>query len=323
MSYDATSEPNEFIADTRGEAVSKAVRFFGVEEGELKIQDPEDVFGLGARVVVVAVPKSAEGRRPSGGSDRGRDRDRDRDRDRGRGRDRGGRGRGRDDRGGRGESRGDRGGRGEARGGRGGREERSARSERPEREEAPRDRVEAVESKGSAAGEVGAIGEYVLGIIERMGLGDFELRETEEDDFLVLQLEGPAADRLGADDRAVGAIQLLANQAAMRADEDPKRVVLDCEADAEQRESFLERTAGRAAKRAVDSGRSVALDPMNARDRRALHVAVRPLDGVVTMSIGTGRYRQVVIVPEGASEYEEALAAVKEAEERDNSRDGE
>lgn len=317
MSYDATSEPNEFVADTRGEAVSKAVRFFGVDESELKIQDPEDVFGLEARVVVVAVPKSAAGRRPSGGSDRGRDRDRDR----GRGRDRGGRGRDQD-RGAR-ETRGDRSGRGEARGSRGGREERSDRPERTEREETAPDRVEPVESKGRAAGEVSAIGEYVLGIVERMALGDFEVRETEEDDFLVLQLEGPAADRLGTDDRAVGAIQLLANQAAMRADENPKRVVLDCEADAAQRESFLERTAGRAAKRALDSGRSVALDPMNARDRRALHVAVRSIDGVVTMSIGTGRYRQVVIVPEGASEYEEALAAVKEVEERDSARDGE
>jgi hypothetical protein len=60
----------------------------------------------------------------------------------------------------------------------------------------------------------------------------------------------------------------------------------------------------------------VALDPMNGRDRRALHVAVRDIEGVVTMSVGTGRYRQVVIVPEGAPEYEEAQAAAREAEDR-------
>ena len=71
------------------------------------------------------------------------------------------------------------------------------------------------------------------------------------------------------------------------------------------------------AKRAKETGRSVALDPMNGRDRRALHVAVRDIEGVVTMSVGSGRYRQVVIVPEGAPEYEEAAAAAKEAEERD------
>jgi spoIIIJ-associated protein len=165
---------------------------------------------------------------------------------------------------------------------------------------------------------VSPVGEYVLGIVERMKLGDFELSETEEDDFLVLQLEGAAADKLSADDRAIGGIQLLANQAAMRGDEDSKRVVIDCEGDADQRESFLERQAGRAAKRAKDTGRSVALDPMNGRDRRALHMAVRDLEGVVTMSVGTGRYRQVVIVPEGAPEYAEAEAAAREAAERDS-----
>jgi len=41
-----------------------------------------------------------------------------------------------------------------------------------------------------------------------------------------------------------GTAKLLANQAAMRHDEDAKRVVVDCEGDSSERESFLERTAG-------------------------------------------------------------------------------
>ncbi len=91
-------------------------------------------------------------------------------------------------------------------------------------------------------------------------------------------------------------------------------VVVDCGGDEGERESFIERQAGRAARRALDTGRSVALDPMNGRDRRAFHVAVREIDGVLTMSIGSGRYRQVVIVPEGAPEYEEAERASQEAQ---------
>ena len=101
--------------------------------------------------------------------------------------------------------------------------------------------------------------------------------------------------------------------------------------EAATRETFLihtttelaapRRQVGRAAGRAKDTGRSVALDPMNGRDRRALHVAVRDIEGVITMSIGTGRYRQVVIVPEGAPEYEEAAQAAQEAEQRDAERD--
>ena len=46
---------------------------------------------------------------------------------------------------------------------------------------------------------------------------------------------------------------------------------------------------------------------MNAKDRRAIHIALREEDGIATMSIGDrGDYRQVVVVPEGAPEYEEA-----------------
>ena len=46
---------------------------------------------------------------------------------------------------------------------------------------------------------------------------------------------------------------------------------------------------------------------MNARDRRMVHVTLRDQDKIATMSIGSGRYRQVVVVPEGAAEYDEAV----------------
>jgi spoIIIJ-associated protein len=155
-----------------------------------------------------------------------------------------------------------------------------------------------------------------------MGLGPFELSETEEGEFVVLELKGRAADRLASDDsRTGGALQLLVNQAAQQDDDSAKRVVVDCGGDTQERESFIERQAERAARRAMDTGRSVALDPMNGGDRRALHMAVRPIDGVVTMSVGSGRYRQVVIVPEGAPEYEEAETAAREAEARDSAGD--
>ena len=61
---------------------------------------------------------------------------------------------------------------------------------------------------------------------------------------------GPATDRLNAGDGKAGdAIQLLANQAAARVEEEPKRVVVDAGGDPEDREDFLTRISGRAAKR--------------------------------------------------------------------------
>ena len=53
-------------------------------------------------------------------------------------------------------------------------------------------------------------------------------------------------------------------------------------------------------------GRTVRLDPMNGRDRRQIHLALRDNPEVATMSTGEGRYRQVLVVPKGAPEYEQA-----------------
>ena len=310
--YDATSEPNEFVADSNAEAIARACKFYGVEQEELRIVElqPEgEVAGLGSRAAVVAVPKNLAGRQPARSSEGGREpregrRDRGDRGDRGRGRERGGRDRGRGgerDRGGRG----DRGPseRGPERGG-----SRAEAAALPERVEG---------AKGTADGSIGPIGEYILGAVERMGLGEFTVSESIDGDFIVYQLRGPAARLLGAGDgRATDALQLLANQAEMRRSEEPSRIVVDAEGEEERRDEFLTRLAQRAAKRSSDTGRSVALDPMNGRDRRILHMTVRDLDDVVTMSIGEGRYRQVVIVPKDAPEYAEALAASEAAAER-------
>lgn len=310
--YDQRQEPNEFVADNVDDATRQAAEFFGVDAGELKVvvADEGEIFGAGGRTVIVAVPKdvAARGPRPSSGGDRDRERDGDRDRGRGRGR---GRDRDRDDRG----DRGDRGARGRGRRDRGDRGDRNDRGGRGEEREAPREKMahepaEAVaDSKGSPKGDIGPIGDFLLGAVERMKIGSFEISESSEGDFLIYQLSGPAADALqSGDGRATDALQLVANQVSMRQSEDSPRIVVDVEGGGDEREQTLGRLADRAVKRAKETGRSIALDPMNGRDRRTIHIKIREIDDVATMSIGEGRYRQVLVVPEGAPEYDEAVS---------------
>jgi spoIIIJ-associated protein len=302
--YDAKIEAQEFVGIDRNDAIAQAVAFFETEEASLSMKVmSEGVNGLAGRTVVVAALKdrpSPEPRRRDDRPERGERGGRDRG-DRG---DRGGRGGGRE-RGGR-----DRGDRGD-RGGRGGRE-------RAEREDLAPPAEPSGPSVGTAQGSLGEIGQLVLGIVERLDIGPFEISESEDGSLLAFELKGEAALRLaGGDGRPVDALQLVANQAAAQADPDAKRVVLDVEGNAEARETFLTRLAERVVKRAADGGRAVALDPMNGRDRRIIHIAVREMDGVVTMSKGEGRYRQVVVVPEGAPEYEEAAEQSEAAAERE------
>lgn len=316
--YDARNERKEFIAGDRAEAIAKACDFFGVGEDALEIGefDPGAVYGLSSRTVVVAALIDRTPPAPGGG-----DRDRGpggRDRDERGGRDRGGRDRGGRERGGR-----DRGGRGRDRGGqRGGRGERSERDDRrpvEARSEEPSAPLAAPSepSVGTVEGELGEVGRFVLGALERMDLGPFQIQESEEDGLLAFELSGPAPLQLASSDgRAVDALQLLANQVASRLSEDPPRVVLDVGGESEQREERLEAFARRAAKRALETGRTVRLDPMNGHDRRLIHLALRDEDGVATMSSGEGRYRQVLVVPEEAPEYEEALRESQAASQR-------
>jgi len=331
--YDPKNEPHEFVADGREEAVAKAAQYFGIAADALAVHEPAvgEVYGLGGRTAIVAVPKD---RRPSPrGGERGDRGDRDRDRDRGaprerfesrdrggrgdRDRDRGGRGRDRDrdrGRGGREQAeRSDRGGRGDGDRDRGG-EQGSVGAERQQAES----REPSAPSVGTAQGSLSEAGTYVLGIIERIDVGPFEIKETEEGDLVVYEIRGEAALNLaGGDGRPVDALQLLVNQAAGRMSEDPKRIVLDVEGNAESRDLFLERQAERVISRAREGGRSIALDPMNARDRRIIHLAVREQEGMASMSIGEGRYRQVVVVPEGAPDYDEAIRQSEGASQPD------
>jgi spoIIIJ-associated protein len=281
--YDRKSEPNEFVGDSKDEAIAQATRFYEVEESDLKIVVPEDVSGAAGRFVVVAGPV---GFKPSTG------------------------GGGRDDRGGSG-GRSDRSDRGRGRSrdrdsGRRGRNE--PRAEAPS---APKEQP-AKPSKGNAKGELAPVGEFILGAVERLGMGNFDIEQESEEgsDFLVYKISGEACEGLGGGDgRATDAVQLLANQVLRLADDTSSRVVIEVEGKSAARAESLEKLADRAADRAVESGRALALDAMNGRDRRVVHLALKEREGVATMGIGEGQYRQVLIVPEGADEYDEAVAS--------------
>jgi len=304
--YEARNEAHEFIGDDRAEAVRKAVTFFGIDEDGLIVRalDGTTVYGLAGRTVVVAVPKNRAPVRRAEGGERGERGERG---DRG---ERGRRDRGRRDRedGRRGEGRRD--------DRRDDRREGGSRSFEAMPAAAPLERTEP--SVGTARGALTEIGEFVKGTIERLDLGSFEIAESEDDEVRAFEVTGEAARALaGGDGRTVDALALIVNQAAQKSDENAKKVVLDVEGNTEAREGFLTRLAQRAVARARDAGRAIALDPMNGRDRRIIHLAVRDEDGVASMSIGEGRYRQVVVVPEGAPEYEEAQRQAEAAGQRE------
>jgi spoIIIJ-associated protein len=74
-------------------------------------------------------------------------------------------------------------------------------------------------------------------------------------------------------------------------------LVVDVESYVVRRRRTLESLAQRMADQAVRSGRTQALEPMPAYERRIIHVTLRKNPDVTTQSVGEGERRKVTIIP--------------------------
>ena len=81
--------------------------------------------------------------------------------------------------------------------------------------------------------------------MERLDVGPFAIRESQDGANTVIEIKGAAAEVLaGGEARALDALQLLANQLLLHRDEQATgRVVLDVEGGSDSREHHLERLA--------------------------------------------------------------------------------
>ncbi len=76
-----------------------------------------------------------------------------------------------------------------------------------------------------------------------------------------------------------------------------KNLVVDAEDYRVRREESIESKARKLAKKARQEGRPVSVEPMNAMDRRIVHMALKGEPGIETKSVGEGSSRRVLIVP--------------------------
>ncbi len=93
------------------------------------------------------------------------------------------------------------------------------------------------------------------------------------------------------------ALQYLVNVVANRGEERYQSILLDVEGYRDRRAEVLQRLARRKARRVLETGQRVALDPMNPWERRVVHMALRDMEGVETHSEGEEPARRVVISP--------------------------
>jgi spoIIIJ-associated protein len=135
---------------------------------------------------------------------------------------------------------------------------------------------------------------------ELVNLMDLDVRvEIRSDDERVeLDVTGEDSGRvIGKKGATLDALQFLINKMVNRFPEGRRHVIVDSGDYRERHDDGLVSLAKRQAERAVDEGKVVTLQPMNARDRRVVHMSLAKFEGVSTMSHGEGTRRRIQIIP--------------------------
>ncbi|KFZ41720.1 protein jag [Anoxybacillus flavithermus] len=136
---------------------------------------------------------------------------------------------------------------------------------------------------------------FLKQVIEQMNVR-VELACQVEGERLVVFFSGPDVARvIGKHGQTLNALQLLAQGVLNRYTDRPFRVVIDAEGYRKRREETLIRLAKNMAKKAIQTGKDISLEPMSAWERKVIHTALSDDDRIQTFSAGTEPHRHVVI----------------------------
>lgn len=126
------------------------------------------------------------------------------------------------------------------------------------------------------------------GVVESRGQGDTRLLTVDGEDLGVL---------IGRHGQTLKHLEFLTNVVSSRGIGNIKRIFVDVAGYRKRKEKILEDLARNAARRVERTGRSTTLRPMEARDRRIVHLALQKNGRVTTHSEGDEPFRRVVISP--------------------------
>lgn len=143
---------------------------------------------------------------------------------------------------------------------------------------------------------------FVDMLLEKMDM-DAEVTLAPDDgegsaDEIRLEIEGPDAGRvIGKRGSVLEAIQYLTTRIAHKPGEPRKHIAVDAEGYRARHEDQLAEMARKLARRVAKEGKVITFDPMSARDRRVVHMALKEITEVRTESHGEGPDRRVQIIP--------------------------
>lgn len=139
--------------------------------------------------------------------------------------------------------------------------------------------------------------ELLGAVSEGLGL-DAEIDLAETENGIEATFVGEDLGLLiGRHGQTIDAVQHLAYKVAVQDPREPTRVVVDAAGYRERRREVLGRQADEAADAALRSGQPVALDAMNASERKLVHEYLKAREEIETYSEGSEPNRHLVVAP--------------------------
>jgi spoIIIJ-associated protein len=153
-----------------------------------------------------------------------------------------------------------------------------------------------------------SLGESARAVVEElmalMGIDDaqIDVRQTApaEDETvapLLVDIKTRGSALIGHRGETLNALQYITRLIVGRERVGRTPLVVDVNGYKVKREQKLRNLAQRLAQQAIDTDRTVVLEPMSPFERRIIHLSLRDHPDVTTQSIGEGDRRKVTIIP--------------------------
>lgn len=158
--------------------------------------------------------------------------------------------------------------------------------------------------------------EFIDGLMEILKISAVS-EITEDEENIKIDIKTTNSSKvIGKRGDILDAVQCLAGAVANIGRDDYKKVVVDCENYRVQREETLKALAEKLARKAVDKGRKMTLEPMNPYERRIIHSALANNPDVKTVSEGKEPMRYIAVIPNNAKPYDKGLRYGERSEGR-------
>lgn len=134
-------------------------------------------------------------------------------------------------------------------------------------------------------------------LLERMNIEAKIYLLEEDDDKIVIEIESPeSAIIIGKKGKNLEAIQTIVNVIMNRDFDVWTKVMIDIGNYRNRREKSLKKYCIRIANQVKETQTEELLEPMNPFERRIIHIALKEMEGIETISEGEGTIKRIRIV---------------------------